>query len=129
MNGKDAMRVLGPAEIEEILRRELPHWTFEGERGCIRRLCRTHGWKGTLMAVNAIGHLAEVAWHHPELSVAYSSVEIRLHTHDAKGITMRDIELARKIEEVLFWQPGQDGGALEGIPEGDARFAYLKVEQ
>jgi hypothetical protein len=44
----------------------------------------TAGWKGTLMVVNTIGHLAEVAWHHPDMSLAFSKVQmIRLATHSA----------------------------------------------
>jgi 4a-hydroxytetrahydrobiopterin dehydratase len=80
------------------------------------------------MVANAIGHLAEAAWHHPDLAVSYGGVEVSLMTHDHKGITDRDFELARKIEEVVAWRPGRAGGALEGTPEGDPRFAYLKHE-
>ena len=38
-------------------------------------------------------------------------------THTAKGITDKDFELAKKIEEVVGWRPGKAGGALEGTPE------------
>ena len=36
------------------------------------------------MVVNAIGHLAELAWHHPDLVVSYAFVEVKLMTHAAK---------------------------------------------
>ncbi len=78
------------------------------------------------MVVNVIGHLAEAAWHHPELKVKYSSIEVALRTHDADGITAKDFDLARKIEDVVLWQPGK-AGALEGTPQ-DARYAYLKYD-
>ncbi len=116
-----------PAEIEERLRRELPHWRYEN--GWIRRTYRTASWKGTLMAINAIGHLAEAAWHHPDLRASYAWVEVKLQTHTAKGITDKDFELARKIEEFVGWRPGQEGGALEGTPTGDQRFAYIKYDE
>ena len=119
-------RTYAEAEIAEHLRRHLPHWTYEG--GWIRRKYRTHSWKGTLMVINAVGHLAEAAWHHPDLTASYAWVEVRLQTHTAKGITDKDFELAAKIEEVVQWRPGQAGGALEGTPEQDARFAYLKYD-
>jgi 4a-hydroxytetrahydrobiopterin dehydratase len=48
-------------------------------------------------------------------------------THSAKGVTNKDFELARKIEEVVGWQPGKEGGALEGTPS-DPRFKYIKYE-
>jgi 4a-hydroxytetrahydrobiopterin dehydratase len=55
-------------------------------------------------------------------------VEVRLQNHAAKGITDKDFELAAKIEEVVQWRPGKSGGALEGAPETDQRFAYIKYD-
>ncbi|MBK3773032.1 4a-hydroxytetrahydrobiopterin dehydratase [Azospirillum sp. YIM DDC1] len=113
-------------EIVERLQQILPRWRFED--GWIRRKYKTNSWKGTLMVINAVGHLAEAAWHHPDLTASYAWVEVRLKTHTAKGITDKDFELARKIEEVVQWQPARDGGALEGTPKGDPRFAYIKYD-
>jgi 4a-hydroxytetrahydrobiopterin dehydratase len=111
-----ATAVLPPAEVQAHLQAKLPRWTLSG--GAIHRVLRTGGWKGTLMAVNTIGHLAEAAWHHPELQVSYASVAITLNTHDAGGITAKDLALAAKIEQVLFWQPGAEPGAvLDGTPD------------
>ena len=118
-------RVYSEAETTARLAAELPKWRLEN--GWIRRKYKTHSWKGTLMAVNAIGHLAETAWHHPDLAVSYAFVEVKLTTHDAKGITDKDFELAKKIEELIGWRPGE-GSALEGTPQGDARFAYIKYD-
>ncbi|MBP2296290.1 4a-hydroxytetrahydrobiopterin dehydratase [Azospirillum rugosum] len=114
------------AEVAERLQQILPRWRFED--GWIRRKYKTNSWKGTLMVVNAVGHLAEAAWHHPDLTVSYAWVEVRLKTHTAKGITDKDFELARKIEEVIQWQPAKEGGALEGTPKDDMRFAYIKYD-
>ena len=47
----------------------------------------------------------------------------------AKGITDKDFALAKKIEEVVHWQPGLEGGPLEGTPTDDARFAYIKHDK
>ena len=80
------------------------------------------------MVINAVGHLAEAAWHHPDLTASYAWVEVRLMTHDAKGVTDKDFALAKKIEEVVQWRPGQEGGGLEGTPQGDQRFAYIKYD-
>jgi 4a-hydroxytetrahydrobiopterin dehydratase len=49
-------------------------------------------------------------------------------THTAKGITSKDLELAKKIEEVIQWQPGTEGRGLEGTPASDMRFAYIKYD-
>ena len=105
---------------------ELPKWSFED--GWIRRKFKTSGWKGTLMVVNTVGHLAEAAWHHPDLTVSYAFVTVKLMNHAAKGITEKDFELAKKIEEVVMWRPSAAvGSALEGTPD-DARFKYLKYD-
>ena len=119
-------KALGETEIRERLKTELPHWRLDG--GFIVRIYKTHGWKGTLMVVNTVGHLAEAAWHHPDIKASYGSAEVRLQTHSAKGITEKDFALARKIEEVVAWRPGKEKGALEGTPEADERFAYLKYD-
>ena len=127
MGEKPAEHAIPEADVEARLRAELPHWTLE--RGWIRRTFRTHSWKATLMVANTVGHLAEAAWHHPDMTLSYAWVEVRLMTHSAKGITERDFALARKIEEVVGWQPGAEGGPLEGTPRGDQRFAYIKYDQ
>jgi len=114
------------AQVTERLAAELPHWKLED--GWIRRKYRTEGWKGTLMVVNAVGHLAEAAWHHPDLTVSYAFVIVKLCTHTAKGITDKDFALAKKIEEVIQWQPGLEGGPLEGTPRDDQRFRYIKYD-
>ena len=124
---KGADEVYTPEEIEARLKAELPHWTYED--GWIRRKYKTSGWKGTLMVVNTVGHLAEAAWHHPDLAVSYAFVVVKLVNHAAKGVTEKDFALAKKIEEVVQWQPAKEEGAvLEGTPNDDARFKYLKYD-
>lgn len=112
--------------VEAKLKAELPHWYLEN--GWIRRKYKTSGWKSTLMVVNTIGHLAEAAWHHPDLTVSYAFVIVKLCTHDVKGISDKDFELAAKIEEVIGWQPALEGGALTGTPNDDVRFKYIKYD-
>ncbi|NQZ54139.1 MAG: 4a-hydroxytetrahydrobiopterin dehydratase [Piscirickettsiaceae bacterium] len=112
-------------EIEARLKDELPHWYLEN--GWIRRKYKTSSWKGTLMIVTTVGHLAEAAFHHPDMSLSYAFVIVKLMNHAAKGITNKDFELAGKIEDVIMWQPGTEGGALVGTPD-DPRFKYIKYD-
>ena len=120
---RPAIQALPAGALAARLKAELPAWTLEG--GALCRVIRTGGWKATLMVVNTIGHLAEAAWHHPDLAVSYNQVRIALSTHEAKGITERDFALASKLEQVLMWQPGAEPGAvLEGTP-ADPRHAYI----
>ena len=114
------------AEIEARLKDQLPHWQLEN--GWIRRKYKTSGWKSTLMVVNTVGHLAEAAFHHPDLTVSYAFVIVKLMNHAAKGVTNKDFELARKIEGVVMWQPGKEkDSSLEGTPD-DPRFKYIKYD-
>ena len=116
-------RTYTPDEVQQRLARDLPHWKLD--HGAICRTYRTNGWKGTLMVVNTIGHLAEAAWHHPDLAVSFPSVEVKLSSHDAHGITDRDFAMAAKIEEVVMWRPA---APLEGTPQKDPAAAYIKYD-
>jgi 4a-hydroxytetrahydrobiopterin dehydratase len=105
-------RTYDESQITERLR-ELPGWYFED--GWIRRVYKTDGWPTTLMLVNAIGYCAEAAYHHPDLSVTYARVTVKLSTHSAGGITDKDFALARQIEQIALWRPGE-GSPLTGTP-------------
>jgi 4a-hydroxytetrahydrobiopterin dehydratase len=58
--------------------------------------------------VQAFGWMARVALvaerlnHHPEWSNVYRTVEVTLSTHDAGGLTRRDIELARRMDQLAL---------------------------
>lgn len=106
-------RVYSDSEIVARLTGDLARWRHAG--GALARVYRTKDWRSTLLAAGAAAHLAEAAWHHPELVLNYPSLEVRLNTHSAGGVTDKDFELARKIEAVIGWRP--QGGALEGTPE------------
>jgi len=101
------------SQIAEKLR-DLPGWYLED--GWIRRVYKTDGWPTTLMLVNAIGFCAEAAYHHPDLAVTWGRITVKLSTHSAGGITDKDFELAKKIEEVALYRPPA-GSALTGTPE------------
>jgi 4a-hydroxytetrahydrobiopterin dehydratase len=92
---------------------ELPGWSYED--AWIRRQYKTDGWPTTLLLVNQIAFLSEAAWHHPDLSVTWAKVTVKLKTHSENGITDKDFELARRIEEVVLWRPSP-ASALEGTP-------------
>jgi 4a-hydroxytetrahydrobiopterin dehydratase len=110
-----------PDQARRRLAETLPDWTWQD--GSLYRCYRTSGWRASLMVANAIGYLAETAWHHPRLQLSYPQVEIWLDTHEAGAVSDRDFELAGRIEALLGWQP-EPGAALEGLPE-TARLCYL----
>ena len=124
MNKK--IKVFNESEINKKLNKEFDDWEYDGK--WIRKTFKTYNWKSTLMVVNSIGHLAESAWHHPDLQVSYAFVEVKLMNHSMKGITELDFDLAKKIDEFILWNPRDEVSSLEGTPS-DPRFAYIKYKK
>jgi 4a-hydroxytetrahydrobiopterin dehydratase len=97
----------------KLAEQDLRDWKLED--GWLRRKFVTEGWPVTLMLVNAIGYLAEAAYHHPDLAVTWGKVWVKLKTHSAGGITDKDFALAKQIEGLVLWKP-PEGSPLEGNP-------------
>ncbi len=55
-------------------------------------------FKEAMFFVNMVAGLAEKAGHHPDITVTYNRVTLRLATHDVGGITAKDFDLAKRIE-------------------------------
>jgi 4a-hydroxytetrahydrobiopterin dehydratase len=85
---------------DEILAREvsgLPEWQLEGS-GPDRLLAREFRFADFVAAmvfVNRLAEEAESAGHHPDIDIRYNRVRVALVTHDAGGITQKDVALAR----------------------------------
>lgn len=92
----------------------LPGW--EVQDNWLRRKYGTPGFAHTMLLTNTIGYLAEAAYHHPDLTIGYAEVTVKLQTHRVKGITWSDVELAKKIHTVVTWLP-EEGDALGGNPK------------
>lgn len=106
-------QVLSEEQIQEFLN-TYPKWELRD--GWLRRKYATPGWSHTLMLVNTVGYLAEAGNHHPDLSVGYAAVTVKLQTHRVHAITGKDTALAQKIEETTLWQP-EESSALDGFPK------------
>ncbi len=61
---------------------------------------RTADFATGLSLVNAIGAAAEEMNHHPDLDLRYTHLDVRLSSHDAVGVTGRDVRLARRISAI-----------------------------
>ena len=68
--------------------------------GGLQTRIRTRTFATGLAVVNAIGAAAEEMDHHPDLDLRYGHLDVRLSSHDAQGVTGRDIRLARKITAI-----------------------------
>lgn len=91
-----------PPLDEARLREELatlPAWTREGER--LRRELRFSDFSAAFAFMTRVALLAEKADHHPDWSNSWSKVTIELTSHDAGGLTQRDVDLARAIDRLL----------------------------
>ena len=98
---------LTPEELTAALA-ALPGWELDGE--ALARRFRFADFAGAFAFMTAVAADAEELDHHPEWTNVYSSVAVRLTTHDACGITALDIELARRIDAHAEACSGGGGG-------------------
>lgn len=79
------------------IRSDLPRgWEIDGD--VIAREYRFDSFRDAIDFINRVATAAEEANHHPELTNVYNRVEVRLTTHDAGGVTQKDLALAGEIE-------------------------------
>lgn len=116
--------VLSKETVAQRLAQDLPHWRHEDN--ALRRTYKVNGFRSALVVANAIGHMAEAAWHHPDLAISWGKVDVSLWSHDSGGVTPRDVALAARIEEMIAWRP-QAGSPLEGTPS-DPQHAYVLAD-
>ena len=86
---------LSPSEIA-ALATTLPAWSVA--EGTLRRSFRFAGFNAAWGFMARVALLAEAQDHHPDWSNSYDRVDIALSTHDAGGITARDVRLAQAID-------------------------------
>jgi 4a-hydroxytetrahydrobiopterin dehydratase len=91
---------LSPQHLSDALH-GLPEWRYDPPRKAIHRQLRFETFQQALGAVLRIGLEAEFADHHPEWANVYNVLDIWLTTHDADGVSNRDVALARKIDEIV----------------------------
>lgn len=91
---------LSEAERAEALD-GLPDWDYDEGRDAITRTVVFTDFAEAFGFMARVAILAERANHHPEWTNVWNRVEILLTTHDAGGLSPRDIELAEKIDAIL----------------------------
>lgn len=80
---------------------QLPEWTPVQDPDGICRLFSFPDFNAAFGFMTRVALLAEKADHHPEWSNVYNRVTITLTTHDAKGLSRRDIDLALAIDALI----------------------------
>ncbi|MGB5076695.1 MAG: 4a-hydroxytetrahydrobiopterin dehydratase [Sphingorhabdus sp.] len=79
----------------------LAHWNYDVEAQGIRRSLRFADFGAAFAFMTHVAILAEKADHHPEWFNVYNRVDILLTTHDAGGLSQRDVDLAVQIDAVV----------------------------
>lgn len=79
----------------------LPHWTLAREGQAIERGFEFADFSAAFAFMTRVALLAEQRDHHPEWSNVYNRVEIALTTHDAGGLTLRDVKMAKAIDALV----------------------------
>ncbi|MEN9905102.1 MAG: hypothetical protein RLZZ555_1667 [Pseudomonadota bacterium] len=91
----DAEQVRG-----QLAQLELGDWEYDEEEQSITRWLAFHDFAQAFGFMTRVALEAERRQHHPEWFNLYNRVEISFTTHDAGGVTARDIEFARWVEDV-----------------------------
>ena len=79
----------------------LPEWTLRDDGSAIYRSFRFDDFSQAFAFMTRVALIAEKLDHHPEWSNVYNRVEITLTTHDAGGLSERDVKAARAIDRLL----------------------------
>jgi 4a-hydroxytetrahydrobiopterin dehydratase len=94
----EANETLSEAEVKRRLE-DLPEWKRNGK--ALQRVVDFQEYLEAIDFVHIIAEIAEQANHHPDIEIRHTRVSLFCTTHSCKGITERDFELARKIEELI----------------------------
>jgi len=94
------MTTLAVLKQEEVQARlgEIAGWELSGNAIC--RQFRFKDFVESMTFVLKVAFLAEQADHHPDITISYNKVSLVLTTHNAGGITEKDLSLARQINEI-----------------------------
>ena len=96
--------MLSDPEREEALR-GLADWTWDGEAKAIRRSFRFRDFSEAFAFMARVALAAEKADHHPDWSNSWNRVDVALSTHSEGGVTQRDIDLARLMNDFASLAP------------------------
>jgi 4a-hydroxytetrahydrobiopterin dehydratase len=89
--------IIASADLPAFLA-QCPAWRLEGK--AITRTVKLSSFPEAIAFVGRVADLAEEANHHPDFDIRYREVTLRLTTHSKGGLTGRDFDLARRIDEL-----------------------------
>jgi 4a-hydroxytetrahydrobiopterin dehydratase len=69
-------------------------------RGALQRGYRFKDFREAMAFANRLAEAAESANHHPDITISWNAVTVRWWTHVKRAITQKDVEMARKTDEL-----------------------------
>ena len=90
------MAKLSAAQVQRALR-SLPGWRRDGD--FIAKEFRFRTFLAGIRFVDSVALIAEAQEHHPDIHVVWTTVTLKIQTHDEGGITGWDVALAKEIEK------------------------------
>jgi len=94
------MARLNETELSE-LGTKIPQWSRALDKEAIRRECKFADFSQAWGFMTRVALLAEKFDHHPDWSNVWNTVRVELSTHDAGGLTDKDVRLAQAIDALL----------------------------
>jgi 4a-hydroxytetrahydrobiopterin dehydratase len=94
------MDALTESQLAEA-QRELQHWTYDRGRRALHRCVQSKDFSQTIGIMMRVAIEAEKADHHPEWSNVYNRLDVWLTTHSARGVSYRDVAMARCIDAIV----------------------------
>jgi len=85
----------------ELLQSTLPGWSMVAGRDALHRSFRFADFSAAWGFMSRVALLAEAQGHHPEWTNVWNRVDITLTTHDAGGLSARDVRLAQAINALI----------------------------
>jgi 4a-hydroxytetrahydrobiopterin dehydratase len=86
---------------DEITRAAAKLNDWSGDTAAIRRTVKLPTFLGAIAVVDRVAEVAEAMDHHPDIDIRWRTLTFVCATHSAGGVTEKDVELARRIDEIV----------------------------
>jgi 4a-hydroxytetrahydrobiopterin dehydratase len=100
------MQALTPEVLAPLLS-QVPEWNHDANQATLTRTFRFADFVEAFGFMSQMALVSEKADHHPEWFNVYNRVEVTLTTHDAKGLTQRDLDWAREADKRFMQMHGK----------------------
>ena len=92
-----SIKKLSLSEVSKKVQK-YPKWSLNTKGTEISRTFLFSNFVNALSFVAKVTVHAEILEHHPDIELSYGKVKVILSTHDVKGLTVKDFDLAKKID-------------------------------